>query len=215
MQAPPTLRLRLLCLHGNGTSGSILKRQLHPLAKACPELELFFLDGAHETHAFNHMVAKVFGEAKHYRYMERRRRADSDGDEYGGIAEAVAHAEAAYKEHRCDGVLGFSQGANLATMLCAHLETKPRLCVCFCGTLFGWEAQPECAGWFDSPLRVPSVHIVGRHDSIAATSVKLSTLFSEPRLLYHESDHRPFPPGPDEATPLAEAVRSFMLSVAV
>jgi predicted esterase len=212
MQAPSP-RMRLLCLHGNGTSGTILERQLYPLSKACPEVELIFLDGAHKTQAFNELVAKVFGAAEHYRYMERRKRADGSGDEYCGIAEAVAYAEAAYKEHGCQGVLGFSQGANLATMLCAHLEEKPQMCVAFCGTQFGWQQQEECADWFGAPLSVPSLHVVGRQDSIAATSVKLSTLFKEPQLMYHESDHRPFPPSPAEAEPLAQAVRSFILSV--
>ena len=42
--APP--RLRLLCLHGMGTSAAILARQLRPLADATSDIaELVYLDG--------------------------------------------------------------------------------------------------------------------------------------------------------------------------
>ena len=47
--APQRRRLRILCLHGMGTSGAILTRQLRPLADAVAEVaELVHLDGQEE-----------------------------------------------------------------------------------------------------------------------------------------------------------------------
>ena len=76
-------------------------------------------------------------------------------DTYKGIAEAVSHVRAAWEAEPFDGILGFSQGANLATLLagCCAAEspaaTLPRFAVIFCGTLFGWQHQNESVGFFD------------------------------------------------------------------
>jgi len=229
-------RQRVLCLHGMGTSGSILRRQLHALVRLCPDIDLVFLDGPFATPAFSPLIAKVFGEAEHFRYMERR--TECEGDIYVGITEAVAHCRAHLRPG--DGVLGFSQGANLATLLAAACAVDepglvPRFAVLFCGTEFGWSRQPEAAGWFDAPLAIPSLSVVGDLDALAPTTLTLAELYDESqrRVVHHKSvrahrcctsvradaaaacafcqDHRPLPPLPADAQALAETIRAFML----
>jgi len=137
-------------------------------------------------------------------------------------------------------VLGFSQGANLATLLAAACAVDepglvPRFAVLFCGTEFGWSRQPEAAGWFDAPLAIPSLSVVGDLDALAPTTLTLAELYDESqrRVVHHKSvrahrcctsvradaaaacafcqDHRPLPPLPADAQALAETIRAFML----
>jgi hypothetical protein len=96
-----------------------------------------------------------------------------------------------------DGVLGFSQGANLAVLLAALKEsgafknsTKELqfdFLILICGSAFGWEKQwptaKDVLPKFDplpllaKPLTTKSMHFIGTADPFRSASDKLVTLF--------------------------------------
>lgn len=160
------------------------------------------------------MVAKVFPDEQYKRYMERVR--VSDDHEYAGIDVAVDYVTREVSARGpFDCMLGFSQGANLVTMVVAQLvHTKqsallPRCCIVMCGTQFGW-AQRQLGHLFAEKLRIPSLHVIGDEDPFRTTTEALAELFEQPVLITHASGHRPMPPGRD-AEPLAQTLLSFML----
>lgn len=97
------------------------------------------------------------------------------------------------KEGPYDGVLGFSQGANVAVLLAALMETgalpniKFDFVISICGSAFGWERQWQTASdvlshlkplpLFKSPLKTKSMHFIGTADPFRAASEKLVHLF--------------------------------------
>ena len=95
--------------------------------------------------------------------------------------------EAAAEGRPFDGVLGFSQGAFTAGLLCAHLQNNrpelvpPRFVVCCCGLMRPW--PPQAQAWWPpavGALTTPSLHATGQEDTVVARvrSEELARLFS-------------------------------------
>jgi pimeloyl-ACP methyl ester carboxylesterase len=111
--------MRVLALHGYTQNGNIMRKQLGFFQNHHKEIDFFFPDAPH--------AVEGDGDSKHawYRFTEE------PNVNYLGLAKTVRFLED-YKTHHgpFDGVIGFSQGAILATMLCAleahrNLQTIP------------------------------------------------------------------------------------------
>lgn len=121
-----------------------------------------------------------------------------------------------------DGLLGFSQGANLATLVAAHLLRRgsegvvvPRFALLFCGTQFGWTAQvPLLFPVGCAPLALPSFHVLGALDPFLPTTEALLQLWQAEgrRRAVHSSGHRPLPPAGAETDALVAELRAFLLA---
>lgn len=226
---PARPRLRLLCLHGMGTNSNILRRQLQPLLLATQSdaVDFHFLDGHDHCPPADATVAKVFAGEQCRRYMERVRVDGGDEFAYTGIDCAVQAVLQQLHDHGpYDGLLGFSQGANLATMVAAQLLNGqqgpgepsrppcPRFCILMCGTEFGWATKQLGHLFRGQPLPLPSCHIIGDMDPFKVTTEALAQLWKDPQMHRHPSGHRPLPPGKD-AEQLVSALRAFLMAHAV
>ncbi|PNY29659.1 Uncharacterized protein TCAP_00427, partial [Tolypocladium capitatum] len=98
--------MRILCLHGVGSSGIICESQLHPFIRACdPSYEFIFVDGPAPSDRGPGMGA--FLDGPFYSH--------TNGYDPGSMASAIEHLETIIDESGpFNGVLGFSQGAALA-----------------------------------------------------------------------------------------------------
>lgn len=94
-----------------------------------------------------------------------------------------------------DGVMGFSQGAAVATAVCSLLEKQTfkinhppmKFSILFCG------ARPE-ASVFDliyAKIKTPSLHVIGRQDVMVPLerSIQLSEAFEQSELIFHPGNH--------------------------
>ncbi|KAI0386914.1 DUF341 domain protein [Hypomontagnella monticulosa] len=108
--------MKILCLHGVGSSGSICESQFGPFVKAAdPSYEFVFVDGPIESARGPGMDA--FDEGSFYShtesYMPRH------------MAEAMENLEGVIEElGPFDGVIGFSQGAALAVSYLYELQRR-------------------------------------------------------------------------------------------
>lgn len=122
--------------------------------------------------------------------------------------------------HRPDGIVGFSQGANVAALLFAALQaghasvpSPPRFLVALCATHWGWkrdvqrrtdtilrdaDLRGDDFGWrFDTPLfeeklRVPSLHVINDHDPRRRFSLSFrDDLFLDPQSATANIGHKP------------------------
>lgn len=187
-----------------GTSSAILQRQIAPLAEAAGDsLEFLFVEGQQTCPPANAVVARVFPSDAYYKYTSR------EPTRYTGLVKALQYVVSSVEEHRPDGLLGFSQGANLVTCAVAHLLKHGGhvpWSVLFCGTQFGWTQQlPDL---FEAPLQARSFHVLGLLDPILPTSEALCDVWSpELRTVVKHSDgHRPFPAERVEAQKIASAI---------
>ena len=118
-------------------------------------------------------------------------RASEDGvARYDGWAASRAQLVAAWRAEGgggFDGILGFSQGAAVAAMLCA--EVRPRFAVLAAGFV---PRDPEAAGALLAGVEgVPSLHVIGRSDAIVETerSRALAALFAGADVVEHDGGH--------------------------
>lgn len=113
-----------------------------------------------------------------------------------------------------DGILGFSQGAATAAILCA-LVSRPWLHPAFSSpsarsTGAAWPPLPfkfailcsgylpldrRCESWFDTPVAIPALHVIGRSDVVAPNERTLANVprFTNSRVEWHEGGCAPFP----------------------
>jgi len=132
-----------------------------------------------------------------------------EGVRYNGMDEAVKFVQSYIdRAGPFDGLLGFSQGANLASLLTGEAEregqTPPwRFVVLLCGSYSIWGE-----GKFPQPLRTPSLHFIGREDPRWEMTEALVDVFSEKtrQVIREDAGHRP---PRDPAT--VDLLRAFML----
>ena len=163
---------RILCLHGYHGTGAILRRQMAGLVSALPEpMELVFPDAP------------------------SLRRGDF-GWWHPGFAGWESSRDALLSQLRSepfDGVFGFSQGAAMAGLIAAvqNAEEPSRL-FDFVIMVSGFTSQlPEHARLFETPIDLPSLHIIGRSDTIVSPreSTALTARFADPVVLEHAGGH--------------------------
>jgi pimeloyl-ACP methyl ester carboxylesterase len=199
-------RLRILCLHGYHGSAQILRRQMAPLADGLDELiEFVCIDapllaerdfGWWHAASTENTAANAGGGpgAKRYEGWQRTR-------------DAICSAFA--RQGPFDGVFGFSQGAALTALLVglrsgnnsgnessgtADKDPDRSLAFDFAIMVGGFvSADPDLARLYGerSNYDLPSVHIIGRSDTIVPpiASIELASRFSNPLILEHGGGH--------------------------
>ncbi|NXD11589.1 OVCA2 Esterase, partial [Nothocercus nigrocapillus] len=111
-----------------------------------------------------------------------------------GLDESLSAVAAALAEHGpFDGLLGFSQGAALAAMVCAlRAAGDSRFPVAFAVLVAGFASRaPAHAGFYRQPIALPTLHVVGQADAVIAPhlSWELARSFVEPVVLEHPGGH--------------------------
>jgi hypothetical protein len=168
--------LRVLCLHGYHGRAKILRGQMAPLAAALPAvIEYVYIDAPS-------LATGDFGWwHEGFRGWDRT------------LSWAI---ELFASQPRFDGLFGFSQGAALTGLLAAFDQSHRR------ATDHGWFdfavmvggfkiVAPNHGELFAEPLAVPSVHVMGRGDTIVpiGDSRQLAALFRQPLVLEHPGGH--------------------------
>ena len=180
----------ILCLHGYGTSSSILHLQLRALATALAEHNLHlaipdapfsvsapgpgtlpaFADGPRPFRRWHTdaTLAKLFGVSDQVVEEER-----------GKVKEVLRESVKKVEEEgsgRVVGLLGFSQGAGLAAGICMDPELGGgvEFVVCVCGLypalrLGVGEEKTDVGG----RINLPSVHVLGARDGWKGQGVKI------------------------------------------
>ncbi|XP_038231696.2 esterase OVCA2 [Dermochelys coriacea] len=104
--------------------------------------------------------------------------------------EAVAGAFAAHGPF--DGLLGFSQGAALAALLCARKQRgDARFPFEFAIVVAGFESRAAPPSYCQEPIAVPTLHVLGEADRVIppALSRELAAHFVDPAILTHPGGH--------------------------
>jgi fermentation-respiration switch protein FrsA (DUF1100 family) len=169
--------LRVLCLHGYHGSAAVLRRQMAPLVSAMPANVAFVYVDAPS------LAVGDFG------WWHAGR---------GGWERTRAWAVELFRAHGgFDGVFGFSQGAAMTGLLSGLNEAGaavPDADISFTfGVMVGGfksdAAQP--ADLFAHRLTIPSVHVMGRSDTIVprSDSRPLAEQFVNPLVLEHPGGH--------------------------
>ncbi len=194
---------KILCLHGYGMCSDWLHEWLSPIDDAlegkaafiypqapfeAPESEVRAMASRFQAGMPTHRI----GPGKNWCWYRAN---DEKPPQYVGTAQAFESLRKVFEqEGEIEGVIGWSQGAVMAIMLAGHQRF-----VADSPFHFNW-VMP-CGGfipgdrryrpWFDAPLEMPSLHVIGRKESefMFAQGEKLAQAFANSEVLYTPAGH--------------------------
>jgi predicted esterase len=174
--------LSLIVLHGYTMNGETMRGHMHALASQFPD-DVNVVYASAPLTCSDGAVDRFYGGSTLKRlpppYLTWWDSTD-DGTEYRGWEAARDRVRQLMGEQGPIGVLGFSQGAILASAVAAWSERGDlpplRFAILVAGRVPRATAlQPL----FERPIRVPSLHVFGQRDGMADGSRELMTRFDE------------------------------------
>ncbi|XAR73459.1 Dihydrofolate reductase [Bertholletia excelsa] len=196
METQTRKKPRFLCLHGFRTSAEILGKQLSRWPEAVlGKLDLVFLDGPYYSRGKSDVEG--FFDPPYYEWFQF----SQDFQEYYNFEECLAYIEDYMVKHGpFDGLLGFSQGAILSAALpgmqlkgmALTRVPKIKFVIILSGGKFGgikFGAPKLAINAFSSPLKCPSLHVIGEADFLKEAGTELVEAFEEPLVIHHPKGH--------------------------
>jgi hypothetical protein len=182
--------LRILCLHGYHGDAGTMRRQIAPLASQM---------GANIEFVYVNAPSIAGGD---YGWWHNN---------FAGWNRTRDWAVNLFQSQpHFDGVLGFSQGAALTGLLTGLRETyldipNPPISFEFAVMVGGFKSDsPQHAELFQQRFALPSVHVIGRTDTIVPSrdSKTLADQFVDPMVIEHSGGHV-IPGSTDVTQPIA------------
>ncbi|XP_055588232.1 esterase AAEL000016 [Uranotaenia lowii] len=193
-----TTKLKVLALHGYRQNGDGFKSKLGSFRKFINKYaELIFVTAPH--------VAPPLPDSPEGQEPDPAQRSwwfnKDDGTFKGtnrngpaiGFEQSLKLVEDVWKREGCSGLLGFSQGACFAGLLCdlsarGMTLIKPEFAVLSSGFRSGSLVH---LNFYENKVQIPSLHIFGAADEIIPKDMSqaLAQTFNEPQLLIHSGGH--------------------------
>ncbi|KAJ4764849.1 Dihydrofolate reductase [Rhynchospora pubera] len=191
--APTSRKPRFLCLHGRGTSGAIMEKQVvgkwpHHVTS---RMDLFFADGPLPSKEGSSPVEGIFP-PPYYEWIQY----SEDFKDCQNFDESVAYIEDLMIKHGpFDGLMGFSQGAILSAALPGlqarglALTKVPKIkwVVIISGAVLPKPKVAQKA--FGTKIECRSLHFLGEEDFLKIHGEKLLKSFVDPLVIYHPKGH--------------------------
>ena len=224
---------RILCLHGGGSNAAVMRLQTAKLRAALPEVAFDFLEATRVMPAaeVDPRLRSRFGDAGFYNWygVEYNSPTSPTKDlaayvdtlldpsvafSYPGADLAMQRLEHAIRDDGpYDGLLGFSQGAVVITLLTAARLREGRggppdwrFNVCVCGMP---SRASELAHLFEAPLPFPCALAFGTEDPFYPWATRLRDVFEAPAVIEFEEGHR-FPHSRQANEQIVAAVRGLL-----
>lgn len=186
-------KLRILALHGYAQNALFFNGKTGALRKGLKAVaELHYLEAPHAAGGSFFEIDADTGRGSPRGWWntdDERRPAVSAS--YVGLSESLALVDATIaSEGPFDGVLGFSQGATLAALLCLTRPTLFSFAICVAGFV---PRDAAVAGAFesDAPAAIPTFHCTGETDASVPPEVcrRLAACFVDPVVFSHPGGH--------------------------
>ena len=195
----------VLCLHGYAQSAAEMEAFMAPTVEALKGLfEFRFVDAPHRAQATELILTEGLANPRCWWLAQKNVREEW---EYNGVSAAldcVAAAEHALVRETgkgFEGILGFSQGAAMASLVAAlfarHSEAAPLQSLRFAVLVSGFPWRDVKTGHrqlFEAPtpISLPSLHVISDEDQVVKPRLSdaLARFFAEPAWYRHDSGHR-------------------------
>ncbi|XP_015183236.1 PREDICTED: UPF0483 protein CG5412 [Polistes dominula] len=190
-------KLRILAIHGYHQSDVIFKKKLGFLRKSFNrELELTFIRAPHKIPTENETDkdSKESGYGWWFNTEDHVFKATVPSDHCIGFEESLELVKKTHQEQGpFDGILGFSQGAAFATILCImQKKNMYPFRFNFAIIISGFKSLCKLhAEYYTETIDIPSLHIYGRTDKVIPTDMteKVCGLFKYCNRVIHDGGH--------------------------
>ncbi|XP_017758557.1 PREDICTED: esterase OVCA2 [Eufriesea mexicana] len=190
-------KLRILAIHGYAQSDVVFKSKLGSLRKAFKkQIDFVFLRGPHKVPMKSNF--NIDGPEEAYGWWFNTEdhifKAIIPSNLAVGFEDSVAVIEKAFQEFGSfDGILGFSQGAAFATILC-FMKQKNLLQIKFDFVIIISGFKSLCAPhaiYYNEMISIPSLHVYGKNDQVIPTEMarEVSEMFINKTDIIHEGGH--------------------------
>ncbi|XP_055538560.1 esterase AAEL000016 [Wyeomyia smithii] len=191
-------KLKILALHGYRQNGDSLKSKLGSFRKFISKYaELVFVTAPHIAPPLPDSDPGTESDPAQRSWWFNKDDGTFKGTNKNGPAvgfeESLKLVEKTWKAEQCCGLLGFSQGACFAGLLCdlsARGMTciKPEFAVLSSGFRSGSLVH---LNYYENKVQIPSLHIFGESDEIIpkGLSIALAETFVDPQILVHPGGH--------------------------
>ncbi|KAF0710158.1 Aste57867_5609 [Aphanomyces stellatus] len=208
-RVPLLNQIRVLCLHGFRTNMSVMQVQTVGLQQAFDksEIDFTYLNAPHAASgpAYDDVVDFFGADGPYFEWW----RVSEDNSTYRGWKDSVESLEASIRRlGPFDIIVGFSQGATMATLLTAHYQAKGRhppykAVILVCG-LAPIDGMPP--GLLE--VNIPSFHILGESDPVVDAGQALVGMYSSTarHVVTHPDGHK-FPMFPHSEVIFNEVAR--------
>mmetsp|Transcript_23801 Transcript_23801/g.38215 ORF Transcript_23801/g.38215 Transcript_23801/m.38215 type:complete len:259 (-) Transcript_23801:177-953(-) len=182
-------KLRLLCMHGYMMTATKMQSYIAPLADHCAEIATFeCLDGFHiaDQAEREHSPGETRGRA----WWNAKSDLKSSTPSYVGAEETFTNLEKIINESGpWDGLLGYSQGAAAAAVLCARMKID--VAILIGGFVVRDQSLLKCLEE-KSPLETNALIVYGNNDEIVPPerAVRMIKYFKEPEIYSYEGGHK-------------------------
>lgn len=232
-------RLKILCLHGFTSNGSVHAHQLRRITKLLPEYDFLFPDGPHEVDiasqmdlnqpenkAWSELVNGISSSGHRAWYYAREESKDAERKgEFVGLEKSLQVIGDMLKEETSiHALLGFSQGAGLVGILCALMQVRQTehplrhlmpmdLRTPLASIAFsGFKARfSQYDSVYENGIDVPMLHVTGANDSLVRheRSQALIQVCSRAKMLEHDGGHN-IPRGDADVAEIVAFIRQHV-----
>lgn len=191
-------KLKILALHGYRQNGDALRSKLGSLRKFINKYaELIFVTAPHIAPPLPDSEPGTEPDPSQRSWWFNKEDGTFKGTNRNGPAigfeESLKLVEKTWKSEQCCGLLGFSQGACFAGLLCdlsarGMTSIKPEFAVLSSGFRSGSLVH---LNFYENKVQIPSLHIFGETDEIIPKdlSIALAETFVDPQVLVHPGGH--------------------------
>ncbi|XP_058118171.1 esterase AGAP003155 [Anopheles ziemanni] len=188
-------KLKILALHGYRQNADSFKGKLGSFRKFVSKYAEFVFASA--PHPAPPLEAGTDPDPSQrswwFNKEDRTFKGTNEGGPAYGFEESLKLLEKTWEAEGCHGLLGFSQGACFAGLLCdlsarGMTTIKPQFAVLASGFRSGSLVH---LNYYENKVQIPSLHIFGETDEIITKdmSVALSETFLEPEIVTHPGGH--------------------------
>ncbi|KAF5392762.1 hypothetical protein D9757_001037 [Collybiopsis confluens] len=207
-----SVQKRVLCLHGYSANANMFSKKLMAVRQQCPEIEFVFIDAPHvlqpvdlpspaQVGYFSGMDSESANKDPQRGWWKSQ---NVQSISTGLEVTLVLLKDVLKTQGKFDGVVGFSQGAVLAALLCGLLENPekypswfeggkaPHPPFQFCVAIAGYKPlDPLGASLLTPSYKTPTLHVVGNTDIVVTPerSQSLIDVSLNGRVEFHDGGH--------------------------
>ena len=187
-------KLKILCIHGYRQTGQVFRQRTGAFRKALKKIADFeFVTAPNEIKTDNPDDEQVFGwwfSSPDNTYKAQDYTECSNGFEHS----LTTVASALEKQGPFDGVLAFSQGASLLSVICGLKEQGDERFQGFRFAMFvsGFKSrQAAHQEFYKTQISLPTLHVMGETDQVIEKEMSedLATLYGNKTVVCHKGGH--------------------------